>query len=172
MRRDSAENLIPLDPEIKRTLKRILRDKREAVRMEQQPMGPMEENREEDVGSIRGGSIHPDTENMDTMLPPIRDYGRPSAVTLPVIRRPAIEANNFKLKPITLQLLQGIQFHGLAHENPNAPVLNFLEVCGTVKYNVVRDDAIRLRLFPFSLKEKAKHWIISELSDSTTSWDD
>ena len=35
IRRDSAENLIPLDLEIKRTLKRILRDKREAARMEQ-----------------------------------------------------------------------------------------------------------------------------------------
>ena len=71
-------------------------------------MGPMEDNKEDDVGSIRGGSIHPDVANMDTMLPPIRDYGRPSAVTPPVIRRPAIKANNFELKTITLQLLQGI----------------------------------------------------------------
>ena len=102
MRRESAENLIPLDPEIEITLKRIMRDKREPVRMERQPMGLMEENREDDVGSIRGGSIHPDMENMDTMLPPIRDYGCPSAVTLPVIRKPSIQANNFKLKPITL----------------------------------------------------------------------
>ena len=36
-------------------------------------MGPMEENREDNVGSIRGGSIHPDPANMDNMLPPIRD---------------------------------------------------------------------------------------------------
>ena len=105
MRRDYAENLIPLDPEIERTLKRILRDKREAARMEQLPMGPMEDNREDNVGSIRGGSIHLDAANMDTMLPPIRDYGRPSTVTPPVIRRPAIQANNFELKSTTLQLL-------------------------------------------------------------------
>ena len=105
MRRDSAENLIPLDLEIERTLKRILRDKRETVRMEQQPMGLIEENREEYVGSIRGGSIHPDEANMDTIWPLIRDYARPFVVTPLVIRRPAIQANNFKLKPITLQLL-------------------------------------------------------------------
>ena len=91
-------------------------------------MGLMEENREDDVGSIRGGSIHPDATNMDTMLPPTKDYGRPSAVTPPVIRRLTIQANNFELKSITLQLLQGIQFHGLAHEDPNAHILNFLEV--------------------------------------------
>ena len=34
MRRDSAKNLIPLDPEIERTLKRFMRDKSEAIRME------------------------------------------------------------------------------------------------------------------------------------------
>ena len=172
MRRESAENLIPLHPEIERTLKRILRDKREAARMEQLPMGSMEENRDDDVGSTRGGSIHPYAVSMDTMLPPIRDYGRPSTVTPPLIRRPTIQANNFELKSITLQLLQGIQFHGLAHEDPNAYILNFLEVCDIVKYNGVSDDAIRLRLFPFSLKEKAKHWLISEPLDSITSWDD
>ena len=146
-----------------------MRDKREAARMEQLPMGPMEENRDDDVGSTREGSIHPDAANMDNMLPSIRDYGHPSAVTPPVIRRPSIQANNFELKSITLQLLQGIQFHGLAHEDPNAHILNFLEVYDRVKYNGVSDDAIRLRLFPFSLKDKAKHWLISEPSDSITS---
>ena len=45
-------------------------------------------------------------------------------------------------------------------------------MCDTVKYNGVSDDAIWLRLFPFSLKDKAKHWLISELLDSITSWDD
>ena len=50
MRWEPAKNLIPLDPEIERTLKRILRDKREVTRMEQLPMGPMEESRDDDVG--------------------------------------------------------------------------------------------------------------------------
>ena len=68
--------------------------------------------------------------------------------------------------------MQGIQFHGLTHEDSNAHILNFLKVCDTVKYNGVSNDVIRLRLFPFSLKEKAKHWLISEPSDSITSWDD
>ena len=60
----------------------------------------------------------------------------------------------------------------LTNEDPNAHILNFLEVCDTLKYNEVRDDAIRLRLFPFSLKDKAKHYLISEPPDSITSWDD
>ena len=68
-------------------------------------MGLMEENRDDDVGSTRGASIHPAAANMDNMLPPIRDYGCPPAVTPPVIRIPAIQANNFELKSITLWLL-------------------------------------------------------------------
>ena len=54
---------------------------------------------------LEGYRIHPDAANMDTSLLPIKDYGRPSAVTPLVIRRPGIQANNFKLKSITLQLL-------------------------------------------------------------------
>ena len=68
--------------------------------------------------------------------------------------------------------MQAIQFHGLAHEDLNAHILNFLEVCDIVKYNGVSDEAIRLWLFPFSLKEKAKHYIILEPLDSITSWDE
>ena len=45
-------------------------------------------------------------------------------------------------------------------------------MCDTVKYNGVSDEAIHLRLFPFSLKEKAKHWFISEPLNSITSWDE
>ena len=45
-------------------------------------------------------------------------------------------------------------------------------MCDTVKYNGVNDDAIRLRLFPFSLKDKAKNWLISKPPDLITSWDD
>ena len=45
-------------------------------------------------------------------------------------------------------------------------------MCDTVKYNEVSDDAIQIRLFPFSLKDKDKHWVISESPDSITSWDD
>ena len=49
--------------------------------------------------------------------------------------------------------------------------MNFLKVCDTVKYNGVSDEAICLRLFPFSLKEKAKHLLTMEPLNSITSWD-
>ena len=120
-------------------------------------MANMEDFREEEVGSRMGDGVTSNTTQMDNDLRPIRDYVRPPSTTQPVIRRPTIQSNNFELKSITLQLLQGAQFTGLPHEDPNANILNFLEVCDTMKYNGVSDDAIRLQLFPFSLKDKAKH---------------
>ena len=54
-----------------------------------------------------------------------------------------------------------VQFGGLANDDPNLHIANFLEIFYTFKHNGVTDDAIRLRLFPFSLNNKANAWLIS-----------
>ena len=78
-----------------------------------------------------------------------------------VLCRPLIQANIFELKTVTLQLLKGIQFHGLPSEDPNTHLTSFLEVCGNVKYNRVTEEAIRLKLFPLSLSNISKQWLNS-----------
>jgi len=47
----------------------------------------------------------------------------------------------------------------------------FLEKCDTIKMNRVSNDAIRLRLFPFSLKDKAKSWLLNSSANSFTTWE-
>ena len=102
----------------------------------------------------------------------IEEFNLPPMIVLSAIQRPPIQANNFELKKITLKMLQNLQFHGLPSENPNTHLKNFIEVCDTVKYNGVTEEALRLRLFPLSLDDRAKHWLISQPLDSIISWND
>ena len=44
----------------------------------------------------------------------------------------------------------------------------FLDICDMFKVNGVPDDAIRLRLFLFSLKDKAREWLKSLPAGSIT----
>ncbi|KAF7802090.1 uncharacterized protein G2W53_041201 [Senna tora] len=88
------------------------------------------------------------------------------------IWRSSIIANNFEIKPATIQLLQAnVRFGGSIIEDPKNHILNFLEICDTFKHNGVSNDAIRLRPFPFSLRDKAKFWLQSLLEGSITTWE-
>ena len=102
----------------------------------------------------------------------LEEFALPPTVVQSAIRRPLIQANNFEQKAMTLQMLQNILFHGLPSENSNMDLTNFIEVCDTIKYNGVTEEALRLRLFPISLGDRAKHWLTSQPPDSITSWND
>ncbi|KAL5566989.1 hypothetical protein UlMin_030153 [Ulmus minor] len=64
-----------------------------------------------------------------------------------------------------------VQFGGLVNDDPNLHIANFLEICDIFKHNGVTDDAIRLRLFPFSLNGKAKAWLTSLPPGTITTWE-
>ena len=86
----------------------------------------------------------------------LEEFALPPTVVQTAIRRPPIQANNFELKSMTLPMLQNILFHGLPSENLNMHLTNFIEVCDTVKYNGVTEEALELRLFLLSLGDRAK----------------
>ena len=65
-----------------------------------------------------------------------------------------------------------MQFGGLLSDDLNAHITNFLEICDTFKFNGVSLDAIRLKHFPFSLRDKAKSWLNSLPPGFITTWDD
>ena len=44
-------------------------------------------------------------------------------------------------------------------------------MCATFKINGVTNDAIRLRVFPFLVRDKAQLWLASLPNESITTWD-
>ena len=107
------------DPEIERTLCRLKKEKKKEANTSLSNMADREQKA-------------------------LRDYAMPSInIATSRIRRPAIQANNFEIKPAIIQLIQQtVQFRGLSQEDPNVHIANFLEICDTFKHNGVTDDAI------------------------------
>lgn len=68
---------------------------------------------------------------------------------------PPIGANNFELKPSLIGMVQHNQFSGLPTDNLNLHISIFVDNFGTVKDNNVDQNVICLRLFPFSLRDRA-----------------
>ena len=89
----------------------------------------------------------------------------PSCIVLP-----ATNATHFELKPSIIQLLPS--FYGLEREDPYMHVKDFLEICSTFRFQNFSEESVKLRLFPFSLKDKAKAWLNSLQTGSITSWDE
>ncbi|XP_027337192.1 uncharacterized protein LOC113850867 [Abrus precatorius] len=88
------------------------------------------------------------------------------------IIRPTIQANHFEIKPALLHLVQQDQFSGGNSDDPNLHILNFLQLCDTIRINGVSEKAIRLRLFPFSLRDRAKCWLQAQPQGSISTWTD
>lgn len=76
-----------------------------------------------------------------------------------------------KLKLGLIQMDRDSAFRGHPSEDPHKHICAFLEICGMVKINGITNDAIRLRLFPFSLQDRAKDWLESISSESIATGD-
>ncbi|CAA7041915.1 unnamed protein product, partial [Microthlaspi erraticum] len=63
-------------------------------------------------------------------------------------------------------------FHGLPSEDPIDHLDEFDRLCDLTKINGVSEDAIKLRLFPMSLADKAHQWEKSLPHGTITTWDE
>ncbi|XP_050217767.1 uncharacterized protein LOC126668621 [Mercurialis annua] len=80
---------------------------------------------------------------------------------------------HYEIKTSFIQLLEArCQFYGLPSEDPNAHLANFFEVCSTFKISNMTKDEVWLRLFPFSLRDKAKQWIHALPRAGVNTWAD
>ncbi|KAI4330380.1 hypothetical protein MLD38_028672 [Melastoma candidum] len=144
-----GSELVPFDPEIERTFRLCLREQKEAIRQQ-----TMENN------------------NQEVKLRIMRDYAQPHVHERSSIVKPTIQANTFEIKPAVITMLQNSSFGGSPSEDPHGHITNFLEICDTFRYNGVSSEAIRMRLFPFSLRDKARTWLYSLPEGSITNWEE
>ena len=82
---------------------------------------------------------------------------------------PPTNASHFDLKPHVIQLLPS--FHSLDLENPYSHVKKFTDMCATFKFQNFSEEFVHLRLFPFSLHDKARAWLNSNTPGSISFWE-
>jgi hypothetical protein len=87
------------------------------------------------------------------------------------IAPPAPEEKNYEIKPALLNLVMKEQFSGASSDDTAADLNNFVELCEMNKYKDVDGNIIKLKLFPFYLRGRAKDWLLSLPRSSINSWD-
>jgi retrotransposon gag protein len=85
--------------------------------------------------------------------------------------KPDFGIENFILKPHLIQMIERNQFRGHPNEIPHDHIADFIERCDTITTKDLSMEAVRMRLFPFSLKDKAKSWLKLEPTSIYTSWE-
>ena len=85
----------------------------------------------------------------------MRDHIHPPRMSAPSYFVPPTE--QMVVRPYLISLLP--TFHGMESENPYSHMREFEEVCNTFKEETVTMDLMRLKIFPFTLKDKAKNWL-------------
>jgi len=73
----------------------------------------------------------------------------------PNITRLPVTTTNFELKPMLISMVQQLHFGNTPMDNPNLHILVFLEAYNTLKITGASSDTTYLRLFSFSLGDKA-----------------
>jgi len=94
----------------------------------------------------------------------IAEFSSPSADFVATGSNLNLGDATFELKPALINMVQANPFCEKPHEDANDHLQHFLEVCNTFTIKNVTADAIRLRLFPFSLLGKAKQWFYANKS--------
>jgi hypothetical protein len=163
-RRSKNLVLIPLDPDLERNLRRTC--------IAHVEMGDdlrnanQEENIEyQDARAERDEQVRAWNVDFTTLL---RDLFAPIATSShSCIVLPLTNSTHFDLKPHVIQLLPS--FYVLDHENPSGHVKKFKDMCATFKFQNFSEELVHLRLFHFSLQDRARAWLDSNTAKSITS---
>ena len=83
---------------------------------------------------------------------------------------PATNAESCEINTALLNLVMKDQFSGLPNEDVASHLNNSIDLCDTQKKKYVGNDIDKLKLFPFSLRDRGKTWFSSLPKNSIESW--
>src|SRR3954463_1248693 len=106
--------------------------------------------------------------NENTKLCDFTSHNNSEFICTP-IAPPATSAPSYEIKPSLLNFVMKDQF-SRAGEDAALHLNNFIEICDMQKYKEVDGDVVKLKLFPFSLRGRAKEWLQSLPKNSIDSW--
>ena len=89
------------------------------------------------------------------------------AVAVPPEQKPDT-GDHFEIKRQFLSMIRELTFDEKVNYDPNQHVKNFLDICDLFKNEGTSDDAVKLRLFLFTLIGEAKAWMKSLEHNSIT----
>ncbi|KAL2480146.1 Uncharacterized protein Adt_33112 [Abeliophyllum distichum] len=74
----------------------------------------------------------------------------------------AFGQNDFQLRADLINLFSNhLQFYGKANENPNTHISRYLRMSHNFQFQGVDEDAIKLRLFSYTLRDETLEWSIA-----------
>jgi hypothetical protein len=156
--------LTPLDPDLERNLRRSLRARAE---MEENQRNVNMEEQEEYQDARAGNEEQRRAYDVD-FTTSLRELFAPIATSShSCIVLPPTNATHYDLKPHVIQMLPS--FYGLYHENSYSHVKKFKNSYATTKFQNFFEEAVHLRLFLFSLHDRAMEWLDSNAPRSITS---
>ena len=170
-RRSQNLELLSLDPDLERNLRRTRKAhvERETVEIRDDLRNANIEGRMEYQDARAGNEEQARAWHVD-FTTALRDLFAPVTTSShSCIMLPPTNATHFDLKPHIIQLLPS--FHGLDHENPYEHVKKFKDICATFKFQYFSEESVHLKLFPFSLHDRARAWLDSNTPGSITSWE-
>ena len=97
---------------------------------------------------------HHDQQDNPNAFRSMRDQMHPLRMSAPSCIVPPTE--QLVIRPHIVPLF--LTFHGMESENPYVHIKEFEEVCNTFQEGGDSIDLMRLKLFPFTLKDKAKEY--------------
>ena len=132
-----------------------LRQRAESAEAEQRRLEGEQQRMQDELNQLRAAGRPADGLPARPMT--IRDYHIPRVENArgPIVF-PTLPGPPPKFGSGVVNLIQQNCFHGLESENPHEHVNTFLQVCQTGTSVDASPDYVRLALFPFSLRDKAK----------------